>query len=182
MAMLFNKKMLTLIVCLVILASGVYLVHTYSNVIKAQNIINQGRLAISANSFQSIAFSPKSEGYYIFQASTDRGTIQAFLNTGNSTYGTWQNGTIDPLPPLINGSSGETGGGFCGALSEYFIISNPDSFNQQVNYKITYNWTYNNYFALLGGISFITISIVILVLTIFKNKLKNFNKALENQE
>jgi hypothetical protein len=136
---MLDKKALALIVSLLMLVSGVYLAYTYSSVVHAQQVTSQDTLPVSANGYQSIAFSPQSGGYYIFQASTDKGAIQAFLNSENLTYGTWQNGTTCPIRPLINGSSGETGGQFSSVPSEYFIFSNPDSFNKQVNYSVTYH-------------------------------------------
>ena len=182
-----GRKSLVLAISLIMLTGGVLLAYTYSSIVKAQTIAAQGTVLVPANTCQSIVFTPQSGGYYTFQVSTNMGTIQAFLNSENRTYGTYQNGTTVPQRPLINGSSGETGGSWYYANSakpspEYFIFSNPNSFSEEVNYKVTHNWTYNNYFDLLAGIALTALGAILLVITLLQNKLRDFNKALENQE
>lgn len=179
---MLGKKALAIIVSVLMLASGIYLASTYSSAVKAQQVTNQGAIPILADSYQSIAFSPQSGGYYIFQASTDHGTIQGFLSPDNRTYGTWQNGTICPIQPLINGSSGETGGGFTGVRSEYFILLNPNALNEQVNYNVTYHWSSTNYTYLMAGIALIALAAITLCLTMLSNKLIGFKKTLKNPE
>jgi hypothetical protein len=84
----------------------------------------------------------------------------------------------------FNGSSGEFGYGLIteGPSSEYLVFSNPDSVSKEVSYNISYAWTYNNYFGLLAGISLISMGTITLLLVAFTNKMRAFNKALENQE
>lgn len=172
------------------LASGVFLAYTYSSPVKAQNVLAEGVLNVPANSYQSIVYVRSLSGDYYFQVDTDMGTIQAFFNTENSTFDTWVDGASHdiwniPQRAAFNGSSGGFaqdiwGDGF--PNSEYLIFSNPDSFNKDVNYKVGYNWTYNNYFGLMAGIAITALGAIILFLTLLKNKLRDFNKALENQE
>jgi hypothetical protein len=184
-----GKKTLALIVPLLMLTSGVFLTYTYSGPVKATDVLAEGVLTVPANGYQSIAYVRSSSGEYYFQVDTNIGAIQAFFNNENSTKITWTNGTqLDmrdiPSCTAFNGSSGEFAYGLTTdrASSEYLFFSNPDSFSKEITYSVTYNWTYNNYFGLLAGISLISIGTIALFLIVFKNKLRAFNKVLENQE
>jgi hypothetical protein len=186
---MFCKKTLTLVLSLIMLASGVFLTYAYSNPVEARDVLAQGTITVPANGYQSIVYVRSSSGEYYFQVDTNIGIIQAFFNTENSTKITWTNGTlldIRSIPSNIafNGSSGEFAYGLTQerASSEYLFFSNPDSFSKEVTYSVTYNWTYDNYFGLLAGISLIAFGAIVLFLVVFKNKLRDFNRALENQE
>ena len=184
-----GKKTLTLILSLIILASGVFLTYTYSGSVKAKDSIAQGTITCQRG-YQSILYAESSSGDYWVQVNANKGTIQAFFNTENSTKATLPNGTVvdiwnAPHQVVFNSSSGE----FCNPIveekpsSEYLFLSNPNSFSEVVSYSIWRSWTYNNYFGLLTGVTLISLGLIVLFLAVFKNKLrKNFNKALENQE
>jgi hypothetical protein len=184
-----GKKTLALIASLLMLTSGVFLTYTYSGPVKATDVLAQGVLIVPANGYQSIVYVRSSSGEYYFQVDTNIGTIQAFFNGENSTKITWTNGTqLDmrdiPSFMVFNGSSGEFAYGLTQEKpsSEHLLFSNPDSFSKEVTYSVTYNTTYNNYFGLLAGISLVSMGAIALLLMAFKNKLRDFNKALENQE
>jgi len=183
-----RKKTLAPIFSLLMLASGVFLTYAYSGPVEARDVLAQGTITVPANGYQSIVYVRRSSGEYYFHVDTNIGIIQAFFNTENSTKITWTNGTlldIRDIPSSIafNGSSGEFAYGLTQerASSEYLFFSNPDSFSKDVTYSVTYNWTYNNYFGLLAGISLSVLGAIVLFLMIFKNKLRDFNRALENQ-
>ena len=186
---MLGKKTLVFIVSLIMLASGVFLTYTYSGPVEAKDALAQGTITVPANGYQSILYAESSSGNYYVQVDANKGTIQAFFNSENSTKATLPNGTIVdiwnlPFQVVFNGSSGE----FCNpiieekASSEYVFLSNPNSFSEVVSYSVWRSWTYNNYFGLLAGISLISLGTVMLFLAAFKNKLRDFNKALENQE
>lgn len=184
-----RRKTLALTISLIMLASGVFLTYAYSDPVKAIDALAQGTITVPANGYQSIVYVRSSSGNYYFQVDTNIGTIQAFFNLENSTKIIWTNGTlldIRDIPSSIafNGSSGEFGYGLTQdrASSEYLFLSNPDSFSKEVSYSVWRSWTYNNYFGLLAGISLISLGTIVLFLAIFKNKLRDFNKALEKQE
>jgi len=186
---MFRKKTLTLVLSLIMLASGAFLTYAYSGPVEARDILAQGTITVPANDYQSIVYVRSSSGNYYFQVDTKIGIIQAFFNTENSSKITWTNGTlldIRSIPSCIafNGSSGKFGYGLTqdSASSEYLLLSNSDSFSKEVSYSIWRSWTYNNYFGLLAGISLISLATIVLFLTIFENKLRDFNKALEKQE
>jgi hypothetical protein len=184
-----GKKVLVFIVSLIILASGVFLTYTYSGPVEAKDVLAQGTITVPANGLQSICYTESSFGNYYVQVDANKNTIQAFFNNENSTKAILSNGTIVdiwnlPYKVVFNGSSGE----FCNpiieekASSEYLFLLNPNSFSEVVSYSVWRSWTYNNYFGMLTGISLISLGMVMLFLVAFKNKLRDFNKALENQE
>lgn len=184
-----GKKTLALIASLLMLALGGFLTYTYSGPVKATDVFAQGVLTVPANGYQSIVYVRSSSGEYHFQVDTNIGTIQAFFNNENSTKSTWTNGTqldMRDIPSCIvfNGSSGEFAYGLTQdkPSSEYLFFSNPDSFSKEVTYSAWRSWTYNNYFGLSAGIALISIGTIALFLLAFKNKLRDFNIALENQE
>ena len=186
---MFNKKAFTVILSLIMLFSGVFLTYTYSGTVEAKDALAQGTITVPANRLQSICYTESLSGNYYVQVDANKGTIQAFFNSENSTKATLPNGTIVdiwnlPFQVIFNGSFGE----FCHpineekASSEYLFLSNPNSFSEVVSYSIWRSWTYNNYFGLLTGVTLISLGLIVLFLAVFKNKLRNFNKALENQE
>ena len=186
---MLGKKALVFIVSLIMLASGVFLTYTYSGPVEAKDALAQGTITVPANGYQSILYAESSSGNYFVQVDANKGTIQAFFNSENSTIATMPNGTIVdiwnlPFQVVFNGSSGE----FCNpiieekASSEYVFLSNPNSFSEGISYSVWRSWTYNNYFGLLAGISLISLGTVMLFLVALKNKLRDFNKALENQQ
>ena len=186
---MLRKKALVFILSLIMLASGVFLSYAYSGPVEAKDALTQGTITVPANGYQSILYVESSSGSYYVQVDANKGTIQAFFNSENSTKATLPNGTIVdiwnlPHQVVFNGSSGE----FCNPIieekagSEYVFLLNPHSFSEGVSYSVWRSWTYNNYFGLLAGISLISLGTVMLFLVVFKNKLRAFNKALENQE
>jgi hypothetical protein len=184
-----GKKTLALIAFLLMLASGVFLTCTYSGPVKATDVLTQGAVTVPGNGYQSILYVRSSSGEYHFQVDTSIGTIQAFFNGENSTKITWINGTqLDmrgiPLYAAFNGSSGEFAYGLTqdNPSSEYLIFSNSESFGKEVTYSVWRSWSYNNYFGLFAGIALISIGTLALFLLAFKNNLRDFNEALENQE
>jgi hypothetical protein len=186
---MFRKKKLILTLPLIMLVSGVFLTYTYSVPVEATDVLAEGVLTVPANGWQSIVYARSSSGEYHFKVATNIGSIQTFFNLENSTKITWTNGTlldIRNIPSYIafNGSAGEFAYGLTQerASSEYLFFSNPDPFSKEVTYSVTYNWTYNNYFGLMAGISLITLGTIVLFRVVFKNKLRDFNRALENQE
>ncbi|MGB9693938.1 MAG: hypothetical protein ACPLYF_03755 [Fervidobacterium sp.] len=184
-----RKKTLAPIISLLMLASGVFLTYTYSGPVEARDVLAQGTVTVPANGYQSIVYARSSSGNYFFQIDTDTGIIQAFFNTENSTMVTWTNGTLldmrdIPSYAVFNGSSGIFAYGLTqeSPSSEYLLLSNPDSFDKEVSYRIWRSWTFENYFGLLVGISLVSVATIMLFQLIFKEKLKDFNKALESPE
>jgi len=184
-----RRMALALVVAVVMVVLGGFLAVTYSNIVEAQNVIGEGTITVPANDYRAISYQVSAEGVYAIQLDVDRGTIQGFHSGDGSIFLHWSNGTIqdmrDCTPPTFNGSSGLTGGYYGGDGSpnmEYLMLSNVDAYDKQVQYTVTYRWTYYNYFAMVAGITLLSVGAITLALTLLKNKLHNFNKALENQQ
>ena len=184
-----RKRALVLAVALLMIGLGGFLAVTYSNPVEAQIGLEHGALNIPANSWQPLAIVENWAGDYLIQISTDKGTIQAFHSDDGTIIGHWSNGTEydvrDAYYPNFNGSSGLTGTSITGdnfPVTQYLVFSNVDDFSKNVDYQISYHNTYNNYFAMMTGIALTIAGAITLCLTVLKNKLKDFNVALENQE
>lgn len=179
------KKALTVIVSLLMLVSGVFLAYTYSSPVQAQNTVAKGSVYVPAGSHQSIIYSENQAGIYYFQIDPDNGTVQVYINDENSTVNYWQNGTECPKTPDFNGSSGQFGWNIIGGTfpnTRYLVFSNPDSYNKNITYEVSCHYTYNNNFGLMAGIAFTAVGAIAFFLTLLKDKLWDFNKALDNQE
>jgi hypothetical protein len=184
-----RKKALALLFSLLMLAGGLFLVDTYHNPVEVQNIIDHGIVNVPANGYYPLGYTVSQDGNYIVQFNVDRGTIQAFHSGDGSVIGYWGNGTEFDIRseyyPSFNGSSGITGGSYYSIenpYKTYYILSNTDNFSKNVTYEITFHWTYNNYVVMMAGIAFAIFGGLAFILTLLKGKLKDFNKALENQE
>jgi hypothetical protein len=186
----FTRKMLfVLLVSLLMVASGVFLADTFSRPVEAQTVLAEGTINVPTDGYPAIVYSRSASGIYLFHIKTDKGTIRAFHRSENSTKTTWMNGTeldIRDIPDYQNfeGSSGDFG--YSGYLekpdSEYLLLSNEDSFSKNVSYKVSFRWTYDNYFAMMAGIALGIFGAIAFVLTLLKHKLRDFNRALETQE
>jgi len=184
-----RKKALVLVVSVILLVFGVYLANTYSSPVNAQVTLAHGIVNVPAKNYNSIAYVEGSAGIYLIQISSDKGTVQAFENGENSTFMHWSNGTVTDIRswsrPDINASSGQTGVDFVNSgppTTVYLILSNIDSYSKNVSYIVTYSWTYSNNFAYIAGVALTAIGAILLAITLLGNKLRAFNRALENQE
>jgi hypothetical protein len=186
-----RKKALTLLLSLLMFAGGLFLADAFSGQVEAQNVIDHGVVAVPANDYFSLGYVISQSGDYLAQFNVDRGTIQAFHSGDGSVFSHWGNGTDfdirDESYPSFNGSSGLTGNGVIGDESAfpyttYYVLSNVDDYSKNVTYEISYRFTYNNYVAMMSGIALAIFGGLAFILTLLKGKLKDFNKALDNQE
>ena len=51
-----------------------------------------------------------------------------------------------------------------------------------MTYEFHFLWTYENYFGLMAGVALAALGAIVLTLTLLKEKLRSFNRALENQQ
>jgi hypothetical protein len=68
------------------------------------------------------------------------------------------------------------------SITRYLVFYNPDATSKQVTYEVTRDITYSNYIGLTAGIAAAAAGALLFGLTLLQEKLRNFNKALENQE
>jgi hypothetical protein len=184
-----RRMALALVVAVVMIVLGVFLAVTYSNIVEAENLVDKGTITVPANDYKPLSYQVSADGAYAIQLDVDKGTIQGFYSSDGSIMLHWSNGTTQDRrltdPPTFNGSSGMTGGYYNGdhyPTTRYLVLSNVDSYDKQVQYTVTYHWTYYNYFAMIAGITLFSSGAIVLALTLLKNRLHNFNKALENQQ
>lgn len=186
-----RRKALMLAGLLLMIVLGGFLASTYANPIQAQTTISQGTVDIPANDYCSVPFTINKDGQYIAKFNVDKGIIQVYSSSDGSVISQWSNGTefdIRTQNRPLNVSSGVTGMDCMGCMSveppwtRYYILSNSDGYSKNVTYEITYNWTYNNYVAMMAGIAFVIFGSTAFVLALLKGKLKEFNRALENPE
>ncbi len=181
------KKAFAIIASLLLIISGIVLIYAYSTPIQLQETLAQSTLTVPANNYGSVAYDESLSGDYKFQIDSPEGTIEAFWSKENSTY-TWINATqceIRDLPEYcdFNGSSGEfeyTLLTYGEEKSAYLFCYNPDSFDKEVSYSIHRTSNYNNSAGLVTGIIFLVAGIIALCIGLLKNKLQEFNKAVEN--
>ena len=173
--------MVVLVASLIMLILGAYLTYNYSRPVQEKIMSAQSTVNVPGNEYRVIDFKFSYSGFYYAQVSVTNGTVKVYSSNVNTTE-VMTNGT-----PIIANNSVDgrflfqyVGGEILS--TGYIFLSNPNSFTETVRYNVYYNLTYNNYFALLAGIALIPLAIITLLLSIFKNKLSSFNKALENQE
>lgn len=183
-----RKKVLVLTGSLLMLVLGGFLVITYSSPVEDQTGISQGTVKVSANDYYPLTCLVNRDGTYFLQVDVDPGVIQIFSNSDNSTMRHWSNGTEYDVrvltSPVCNGSSCLTGYSVSGVFpyTEYYILSNNDSFSKNVTYQFSYQCIYNNYAALITGAAFSLSGLIAVILMLFKGKLEAFNKALEESD
>jgi nitrate reductase gamma subunit len=67
------------------------------------------------------------------------------------------------------------------SVTHYLTFLSPDGISKEVTYDISRHWTYSNYIGLTAGIAAVAAGALMFGLMLLKDKLRNFNKALENQ-
>jgi hypothetical protein len=184
-----RKKALVVLVATVMFASGVFLAYTFSRPVEGESILSHGSVVVPANDYKAITYQVNAEGTYIIQLTVDQGTIQAFDSGDGTPFMHWGNGSTYDVrtfaPPIFNASSGITGGCYGGefdSMTEYMLLSNFDGYSKQVQYEVSYHWSYSNNFFMVGGVTLATTGAMLLFLVLLKAKLGEFNRALENQE
>jgi hypothetical protein len=170
------------------LASGMLLADAFSRPVEAQTVLAEGTVNVPTYNYQAIVYQRSTSGDYLFHVETDKGNIQAFLRRENSTKTTWMNGTeldIRDLPDYHNFDGSDGDFAYSGYMdrpdSEYLLFSNSDSFDKNISYQVFFRWTYHNYFAMMAGIALTIAGAITFCLTLLKNRFRDFNQALENQ-
>lgn len=181
---LSNKKLAMLSISVILLASGLWAANTFSAPVEAQETTAKGAVPLSAYGQQCISFQQCQSGYYFFQIDATVGSVLVYSGE-NSTVDYWSNGTAFPKMPDFNGTSGQFAWGMFGdssqAVTHYLTFLNPDGISKEVSYEISRHWTYSNYIGLTAGIASAAAGALLFGLTLLQNKLRNFNRALENQ-
>jgi hypothetical protein len=169
------------------ISAGLLAADIFSGKVEAVEIIAKGIVVVPAGSYNCTTYMERQSGIYFFQISTIEGRTEAYINGENSTVNYWENGSICSIPVSFNGSSGEFGcnlidGVYSAPLTRYLVFNNPGLTDIMVNYEVSRHWTYNNYFGLTAGIALAAGGALVFALTLLGDKLRSFNKALENQK
>lgn len=179
------RRVLSLLIAVVVLGVGLYAADIFSGNLQVKSVIATGSVSVSANSYNCTTYQETEPGIYYFEVKTEGGTVKAYVNDENSTGCSW-NGTTSSMAPNFFGTSGEFSvslvGEFTNPLTGYLVFSNPESSSQVVSYEVSRHYTYNNYIALTAGIAMAAAGAILLGLTLLGDKLREFNRALENQE
>ncbi|HSV49678.1 MAG TPA: hypothetical protein VLH35_05125 [Candidatus Acidoferrales bacterium] len=140
-----------------------------------------------ANSHNCTTYQETEVGAYYMEVLFDSGTVEVYVRDENSTVSYWQDGVACSMTPTYNGTSGDFGWLVIGdkhtqPQTRYLVFNNPDATAKMVSYVVTHNYTFNNYIALTAGIAMAAGGAILLGLTLLGDKLRDFNKALSNQE
>jgi hypothetical protein len=182
---LSNKKLAMLAISIILLASGLWAANTFSSPVEAQETTAKGAVPLSPYSQQCISFQQTQSGTYFFQIDASVGSVLVYSGGENSTVDYYSNGTAFPKRPDFNGTSGQFAWGMFGdssqSVTHYLTFLNPDGISKEVTYEVSRHWTYSNYIGLTAGIASAAAGALMFGLTLLKDKLKNFNRALDNQ-
>ena len=184
-SVLVDRKVATLIIAIIMLASGLWVVNTFSSPVLGQQTIAKGVVSLNANGQKCITYEETQTGDYYFQIDSNVGNVQVYFNHENGTVGYWPNGTTEPMTPNFNDSSGQF---MCSvwvgpnqSITRYIVFSNPDAISKEVNYMIIHPVTYKNYFGFMAGLALANMGASTFVVFLINDKLPNFNRAIENK-
>jgi hypothetical protein len=180
-----GKKGVSLLIAIILLAGGLWAANTYSHPLQGQETVSKGIIPLAANGQQCITYQEQT-GDYTVQVDADIGFVEVYVNNENGTVGYWQNGTTVPMAPNFNGTSGTYTFNVWveenHQVTRYIVFNNPDSASKDVSYEVSRYMTYSNYFGLTAGIAATAAGAIALALVLLQDKLRNFNRALDNQE
>lgn len=179
------RRALSLLVAVVLLVIGLYAADVFSGNLQVKNVIAEGTVLVSANSHNCTGYQEAEPGIYYFEVKSNGGAVRAYINDENATTYSWSNETTCSLNPSFFGTSGEFSVSLVGELSSpitgYLVFSNPEASNTEVSYQVSRHYTYNNYIALTAGIALSAAGAILLGMGLLGDKLREFNRALDNQ-
>jgi hypothetical protein len=178
------RRALSLLVALVLLIVGLYAADIFSGNLEVKTVITEGKVWVPANSYNCTRYQEKESGIYYFEVKAQNSPIKAYINDENTTGYFWSNKTSS-LSASFVGTSGEFSISLVGELTTpitgYLVFSNSEPSNTEVSYEVSRHYTYNNYIALSAGIAMAAAGAILLALTVLGDKLREFNRALDNQ-
>lgn len=180
-----GKKLLTLLIALFLLGTGLWAANVFSQPVQAHETISKGVIPLAAHGQHCIVYEETEPSTYNVAVDGGFGFIQVYLNTENGTVGYWPNGTTEPMTPNFNDTKGQFSYnmwvGPDQSITRYVVFYNPDSTGKQVTYEVTRDITYSNYIGLTAGIAAAAAGALLFGLTLLSDKLRGFNKALDAQ-
>ena len=181
-----GRKLITLIIALILLGAGLWAASVFSQPVQTRETTSKGIVPLAAHGQHCVVYEENEPSTYYVAVSGGLGFIEVYVNTENRTVGYWPNGTTEPMPPLFNDTKGQFSYsmwvGPDQSITRYLVFYNPDSTSKQVTYEVTRDITYSNYIALTAGIAVAAAGALLFGLTLLQDKLRNFNRALDNQE
>ena len=181
-------------VALVMIVSGSFLAFTNLNphMMNKDAIVDNGAVAVPANGYANVTMRFNATGYYMLGGSeptNENDSLQRiYLNAtlmDQATFNAWQKGQLQP-----NWSEYYemyTMGSFKNnnlKTTYNFVLANQNATDTQVYYTIYREWNEYNYvglFTLVGGIALLPAGVATFYFS-NREKIKQINKALENQE
>jgi len=168
-------KVISIVIALLTIYSGALLTYTYYKPIDNSEIVETKLIDVPADGYAYELAHLNSSGHYVFD---DLGNLRV-----NSTLMTekdfiaWLNGQYQPewrnlTSTVVSIEEPST---------YILVLSNQDSVHVVMTFGLYHAWTEYNYLGLVVGIALIPVGIAIIYLA-NKTQIKQFNKALENQE
>ena len=181
-----GKKLITLIIALIMIGAGLWAANTFSQPVQSRETISKGIIPLAAHGQHCIVYEETEPSTYYVSVDGGIGFIRVYVNNENGTVGYWPNGTTEPMTPSFNDTKGQFSYsmwvGPDQSITRYIVFYNPDSTSKQVTYEVTRDITYSNYIGLTAGIASAAAGALLFGLTLLQEKLRNFNRALENQQ
>jgi hypothetical protein len=181
-----GRKLITLITALILLGSGLWAASVFSQPVQARETTSKGIVPLAAHEQHCIVYEETEPCTYHVTVDSGLGFIEVYVNTENRTVGYWPNGTTEPMTPSFNDTKGQFSYtmwvGPDQSITRYLVFYNPDATSKQITYEVTRDITYSNYIALTAGIAAAAAGALLFGLTLLQDKLRNFNRALDNQE
>lgn len=180
------KRLAILLFSILLIAAGLLAANTFSGIVEGKEIVTKGAVNVAANGQQCVIFQERQSGDYYVDINAKTGAVEVYLSSDNSTLNYLFNSTQCLRVPEFNGTSGRFIWGVAGSYSQpvtrYLVFLNPDEVGKDVSYEISRHWTYTNYIFLAAGIAAAAAGFLLFALALLQDKLRNFNRALENRE
>jgi hypothetical protein len=178
------RRALSLLVAVVLLVVGLYAADIFSGNLEVKTVIAEGKVVVPANSYNCTKYQETEAGKFYFEVKTENNPVKVYINDENSTGHSW-NGTETTLSPSFFGTSGVFSVSLVGELTApitgYLVFSNPEASDMEVSYEVSRHYTYNNYIALTAGIALAAAGAILLGMGLLGGKLREFNRALDEQ-
>lgn len=166
-------------IAIVMIVSGAFLVNTYSSTIFRQEVVATESITVPANGYAHEIMRFNETGYYSFSSNQPINVNFTFID--KASFDAWQNGQYQPdwnsyyYGFTINPKNIDL-------ITTYAVVlSNQNTNDTQVNYKLYRSWEEYNYAGLISGIALIIAGAVTVFLA-NRDKIKQFNKALESEQ
>jgi len=186
-AFTLGRRVFIVVIALTMFISGICLISANMQLFQREETVATSFLTVPADSYTNEHIHYNVTGIYGLILNVDNATVNDSMNAtvvSEDEFAAMSQGQYEPYWQRFWTSQYLIGGTNVNSNSPndmYLVLSNPDAFDKQVTVQVERFWEEYNYLGVAGGIALVTLAVITLYIA-NRGQIREFNKALENQE